>query len=276
MKISIVTPSFNQAEYLGAAIESVLGQGDPGVEHLVLDNCSTDGTVELLRRYPHLRWVSRPDRGQSDAVNQGLALASGDLIGWLNADDRYLPECFRRVAETFARHPQADLVFGDYRWVDFRGEVLRRRREIDFDLFILKYLHVLYIPTAATFVRRRVVKRGFYLDPSYHFAMDYEWYLRMALAGVRFVHLPAYLADFRIHPASKTSTSAHRQRAEQEQALMALCPWLRQMPGGLRAAVRLSLMGAARAKRSCKKLAAGCYVEWPWRGPGKQRSVTAD
>jgi glycosyltransferase involved in cell wall biosynthesis len=275
MKISIVTPSFNQAEYLGRAIESVLQQRYPEVEHLVFDNCSSDGTLELLRRYPHLCWVSRPDRGQSDALNQGLALATGDVVGWLNADDLYLPQCFRRVAEAFAAHPEADLVFGDYRWVDSRGEVLRRRREIDFDLFILKYLHVLYIPTAATFVRRRVLARGFYLDPSYHFAMDYEWYVRMALGGVRFLHLPAYLADFRIHPASKTSTSAHRQRAEQEQALLAHSPQLRRMPGGLRTAARLSLMALARARRSCKKLAAGCYVEWPWRGESHSRSARA-
>jgi glycosyltransferase involved in cell wall biosynthesis len=265
MKISIVTPSFNQSPYLGIAVQSVLDQHYPEVEHIVVDNCSTDGTLDVLRSYPHLRWSSQPDHGQSDALNQGLRLAGGDIIGWLNADDRYLPECFQTVAGIFRDRPELEVVFGDFRWVDAQGRVLRRRREIDFDLFILKYLHVLYVPTPATFLRRRVISHGFLLDPSYHFAMDYEWFLRMALGGVKFAHVPRYFADFRIHPGSKTTLAAHRQRAEQEKALLALTPGLRRLPPRVRAAVRLSRMGAARAKRTCKKLWGGCYFEMPWR-----------
>ncbi|HTM89251.1 MAG TPA: glycosyltransferase family 2 protein [Terriglobales bacterium] len=265
MKISIVTPSFNQSAYLGIAVQSVLDQHYPEVEHIVVDNCSTDGTLDVLRSYTHLRWSSQPDHGQSDALNQGLRLASGDIIGWLNADDLYLSQCFQTVAGIFRDRPEIDVAFGDFRWVDSQGRVLRRRREIDFDLFILKYLHVLYVPTPATFVRRRVISHGFLLDPSYHFAMDYEWFLRMALGGVKFAHVPRYFADFRIHPGSKTTLAAHRQRAEQEKALLALTPGLRRLPPRLRAAVRLSLMGAARAKRTGKKLWGGCYFEMPWR-----------
>ena len=237
MKISIVTPSFNQSPYLGIAVQSVLDQHYPEVEHIVVDNCSTDGTLDVLRSYPHLRWSSQPDHGQSDALNQGLRLAGGDIIGWLNADDRYLPECFQTVAGIFRDRPELEVVFGDFRWVDAQGRVLRRR----------------------------VISHGFLLDPSYHFAMDYEWFLRMALGGVKFAHVPRYFADFRIHPGSKTTLAAHRQRAEQEKALLALTPGLRRLPPRVRAAVRLSLMGAARAKRTCKKLWGGCYFEMPWR-----------
>lgn len=219
-----------------------------------MDNCSADATLDVLRSYPHLIWRSEPDRGQTEALNRALSCATGDIIGWLNADDCYLPGCFQSVVDAFRAKAETDIVFGDYRWVDAQGRVLRLRKEIDFDLFILKYLHVLYIPTTATFFSRRVIGEGYYLNPAYQYAMDYEWFLRMALAGLEFTHIRRCLADFRMHPLSKTGTAAHRQRAEQERALLELDPTLHRFPALVRMPVRHALMVAARGKRSCKKL----------------------
>src|SRR6266481_7579947 len=109
-KISIVTPTFNQAAFIEEALLSVKEQHYENVEHIVIDGASTDGTVELLRRYcgqpgwEHLRWISEPDRGQSDALNKGCQLITGDIVGWLNSDDRYRPRCFAEVVEAFNKN----------------------------------------------------------------------------------------------------------------------------------------------------------------------------
>src|ERR1700755_1492305 len=94
MKISIITPSYNQGRFIEDAILSVLSQGYPDFEHIVIDNCSTDNTLDVLKKYPHVKWVSEPDRGQSNALNKGFGLSTGDVLGWLNCDDFYLPGAF--------------------------------------------------------------------------------------------------------------------------------------------------------------------------------------
>src|ERR1700743_3653163 len=103
MKISIITPSYNQGQFIEDAIRSVLDQGYPDFEHIVIDNCSTDGTLDVLRRYPHVRWVSEPDGGQSAALNKGLRLSTGDVLAWLNCDDFYLPGAFHTAAAALLR-----------------------------------------------------------------------------------------------------------------------------------------------------------------------------
>jgi glycosyltransferase involved in cell wall biosynthesis len=110
IKISIVTPSYNQGNYIKKAIQSVLAQDYPHVEHIILDNCSTDQTLDVLKRYDHLTWRSEPDNGQSDALNRGFKMARGDIVGWLNADDQYLPGCFQSVIDFLSRHSEIDIV----------------------------------------------------------------------------------------------------------------------------------------------------------------------
>ncbi|HOA22963.1 MAG TPA: glycosyltransferase family 2 protein [Aggregatilineales bacterium] len=264
--ISIVTPTFNAMPYVEEAIESVLAQGYPAFEHIVIDGGSTDGTLDVLRRYPHLTWLSGPDKGQSDALNKGFRLARGDLVGWLNADDRYLPGCFERVAVYHTAHPKVDVIYGDYRWVDEAGEVQQVRRELDFDLFLLKYLHVLTIPTTTSFFRREVFGAGNLLDTSYHYAMDAEFYLRLALGGWRFGHLPALLADFRWHAGSKSTRQAAAQREEHLRALLTHDPLLSSVGARSRRAalvLRTVLMLLARTKRTLLKAARGYYfTQW--------------
>ena len=151
MRISIVTPSYNQAGFIAEAVKSVKAQAYADTEHLVLDNRSTDGTGDILKQYPHLKLICESDGGQSDALNKGFKMASGDIVGWLNADDRYLPGCFKIVADFFAANPSCDILYGDYRLIDEAGGILSYRKELGFDLFMLKYLHVLYIPSTTTF-----------------------------------------------------------------------------------------------------------------------------
>jgi glycosyltransferase involved in cell wall biosynthesis len=263
-KITIVTPSYNQGKYIEAAIQSVLAQGYPYVEHIILDNCSTDQTLDVLKKYDdHIIWRSAPDKGQSDALNQGFRMASGDIIGWLNADDLYLPGCFSQILECFARRVDADIVYGDYRWINETGEVCQNRREIDFDLFILKYLHVLYIPTTATFFRRKVFDQNNFLDPSFRYAMDYEFFLRLAQHRYRFVHISYYLADFRWHSDNKSTVGLEKQLAEQEAALLQHDDLLCRIPTIARTSVRLALKWMARGKRYLLKSRKGYYInQW--------------
>ncbi len=259
MKISVVTPSFNQGAFIEEAIQSVADQGDADVEHIIVDNCSTDQTPEVLARYPHLKVICEPDKGQSDALNKGFRAASGDIVGWLNADDRYLPGCFEAVIKAFNDNSGYDLVYGDYRFVDVAGRVLCLRRELPFDLFMLKYLHVLYIPSTTTFFKRKVFEAGNFLDAGYHYAMDYEFFVRLAQAGYKFVHVPKILADYRWHAGAKSSRATAKQKEEMEKALLVHDKMLSALPGTARILVRTSLMAAARVTRSTLKLFRGAY-----------------
>lgn len=268
MRISIVTPSLNQGKFIKEAISSVLDQDYPNVEHIIVDGGSEDETLNILREYSskteRIKWISEPDKGQSDAINKGFRMATGDIIGWLNADDRYLPGCFQTVVQTFADNPDVDIVYGDYRFIDESGNVFKVRKEIDFDPFILKYLHVLYIPSTATFFRRKIIDEGNFLRLDLQYAMDYEYFLRLAFKGYKFYHIPRYLADFRWHPASKSSRAAKLQRAEQEKVLSELDPLMNRLKGTpLRMPVRLLLLFMARTKRTWLKLLKGSYwAKW--------------
>jgi len=259
LKISIVTPSYNQAKFINKAIESVKGQEYPDMEHIVMDNCSTDGTGEVLKKYSHLKLICEPDQGQSDALNKGFKLASGDIVGWLNADDLYLPGCFKAVADFFLGHPSCDIVYGNYRLINEEAHVLAYRQELPFDLFMLKYLHILYIPSTTIFFRRRVFDDGNFLDINYHYAMDYEFFLRLALKGYQFCHVPGFLADFRTHQDSKSQKQTLAQKQEMETALLKHDQWLGQFRGLLFKAMRLGLMAAARLKRYALKFMSGAY-----------------
>src|SRR6185369_15417037 len=121
-RFAIVTPSFNTAKYIGDAIHSVLEQGYPYLDYLVMDGGSTDGTVEILRSFEgRVRFISEKDGGQADAIKRGFAQTDGDVLTWLNSDDFFAPGAFEAVAEFFAAHPEVDVVYGDANYVDHRG-----------------------------------------------------------------------------------------------------------------------------------------------------------
>jgi glycosyltransferase involved in cell wall biosynthesis len=274
LSFSIVTPSFNQGAFIAEALQSVYRQNYRDVEHLVIDGGSSDSTVEILRecsRQPgwnHLRWISEPDHGQGQALNKGFVQASSDVVGWLNSDDLYLPGCFERVAQAFEQHPDIDVIYGDYRWIDESGRVSRIRREIEFSRFVLVYHRVLYIPTTTTFFRRRIFDEGNFLDERLHFAMDAEFFMRLACKGYRFRHLRAVLADFRFQPNSKTCISPQRQLEEKRLIMESYSPLLRALPWPVaRRGVATLLSSSAAFLRYSEKLLRGCYRDARWFSP---------
>jgi glycosyltransferase involved in cell wall biosynthesis len=264
--ISIVTPSFNQARFIHEALNSSQIQNYSKYEHLVIDGMSTDGTIELLQSLSNcsgnskLLWFSEKDRGQSEALNKGFRRVKGDIIGWLNSDDRYLPGCFAHVVEAFAQNPEVDIVYGDYRIVDELGNVIKIKREIEFSEFILLYHRVLYIPTTATFFRSRVFKEENWLEENLQYAMDLELFMRLAIRGYRFKHISKVLADFRLQPNSKTCSCPNGQRREHRQIVYSSVPLLRNLKSPyLRSFILFTLRAMAGAKRSYEKMVRGYY-----------------
>ncbi len=249
-KISIITPSFNQAKYLPATIESVLAQNYPHLEYLIIDGGSTDGTLDILNfGFPNLeeesqskiqnpkskieiiqnlkskiRWFSEPDEGQAQAINKGFKKSTGEIVAWLNSDDLYLPNALNHVGEFFSRHPQVEVIYGDYHLIDHNGRLLLRKQEIPFDYNILLY-GLDYISQPTTFFRRTVFERVGYLDETLHYGLDWEYWLRLANHGEktkrseiseRFVHLPYYLAATRWHFQAKTLLAPPEMYAEHQ------------------------------------------------------------
>jgi glycosyltransferase involved in cell wall biosynthesis len=264
--ISIVTPSFNQAVFIRDALESIRLQNYPNLEHLVIDGLSVDGTVELLHsleldiKNVRVKCVLERDSGQSEALNKGFRQAKGDIIGWLNADDRYLPGCFKRIVQAFVDYPEVDVFYGDYILVDEHGKTLQIRPEIEFNSFILRHHRVLYIATTATFFRRRIFDEGNWLDETLHYAMDLDFFVRLAAKGYRFKHIPASLADYRLQPNSKTCSAPNMQKEEHYQVIAAAAPQLKRLRSKHLRKLAISLFRfIAASERYTEKLLRGHY-----------------
>jgi glycosyltransferase involved in cell wall biosynthesis len=207
-RITIVTPSLNQGAYLAEAIESVIRQGYPNMEHLVVESGSTDSTADVLARYTntaHLRVIEDlPPRGQSHAVNAGLHEATGEIIGWLNADDRYADGAFAAAVAALAAG-DGDLVFGNWEIVDANGRVVASHTAPAYDLDEQLNGVNRSIAQPTVFFRRSLLDRIGYLDESLDYVMDYDLWLRAA-QETRFVRVDRVLAQFRHHGESKTVT----------------------------------------------------------------------
>jgi glycosyltransferase involved in cell wall biosynthesis len=211
--LTVVTPTYDMARYLPETLESVAALRTPH-EHIVVDGVSSDGTVELLegREDPHLRWISEPDSGQTNAVNKGLAMAQGDLLAWVNADDAYIPDVVDRALERFDRDPGLGAIFGAVNYVDEHGEVFRTLVPPKFSW--RRYLYFGAFVTTPTIVwRRELMERAPSLNEAYVDAADYDFYLRL-LRGVRVERIDEPLLNFRYHPTSKTTTDVWVQLNE--------------------------------------------------------------
>jgi glycosyltransferase involved in cell wall biosynthesis len=200
--VSIVTPSYNMAKYLTETIESVLAQDYPNIEYIVVDGGSTDGSLEILERYQgRLRYFSEPDAGPSDAAVKGFRQARGDIFAWLNADDSYLPGAVRTGVEYLQAHPEIDVVYGEGWWIDENGATIDRYPTLPFDAKILE--RDCFICQPASFIRAAAYRRCD-LDPGVNRSFDYDLWIRMAKAGIRFASVPQYLANSRMHQGAKT------------------------------------------------------------------------
>lgn len=204
--IGIVTPSFNQAQYLPEAIESVLSQGYPNLEFIIIDGGSTDGSVDIIRKYErHLTyWISERDSGQSHALNKGFAKCAGDLVTWLNSDDILLPGALSQVAAACKRDPSCKWLGGNCFRMNADGRILKTIRG-EGRCAILPKLGVLPVYGPSTFFSRELLRTSGGIDESFHYMMDTELWWRFYSMGVRYTHLNHYLWAFRLHEQAKTS-----------------------------------------------------------------------
>jgi GT2 family glycosyltransferase len=250
--VSIVTPSFNQAQFLEQTIQSVLGQDTPRLEYIIVDGGSTDGSADIIKKYAHRLawWVSEPDTGQAEAINKGLARARGEIVAWLNSDDFYLPGALTEAVRAFQEHPQAGLVYGDVLAVDETGRTLNLLRYGNWNLADLMAFRIIGQPSV--FLRRAALKQAGPLDPSYHYLLDHHLWLRVAQsAGM--IYLPKTLAAARYHLAAKNI--AHPMEFAQE--IERIAAWMPSQP----ALADLLAKNRKRAEAGMHSLSAFYLVE---------------
>ena len=216
-KITVVTPSFNQGKFIEETIKSVISQeGDFTLEYIIMDGGSTDETVDVIKKYERLLekgeypvkcrgvkliWRSEKDRGQTHAVNKGFKLATGEILGWVNSDDTYMPGAISKALEYFEKHEDVMMVYGEGYFVDKQGEIIERYYTEPFNLKRLREICFICQPTV--FLRKDVLKLAGYLDEKLDFCMDYEYWLRIAQKNeVGF--LGEYLANSRVYDETKS------------------------------------------------------------------------
>ena len=245
-RISIITPSFNQVAFIERTISSVLGQHYPNLEYIIIDGGSTDGTVDIIRKFEAklAYWVSEKDRGQSHAINKGLKLATGDIIGYLNSDDYYLDGVFEHVAEAYRADPSIDLWHGRCRIVDQYGAKvdervgsIKRYDEI-LDLWDVWWKRRNFVQPEVFWTRRIGEKVGSFRE-DLHWVMDYEYWLRILAAGGNVGFIDSELAAFRLQPNQK-STQPTRTA---EELLQVVHPRIFGAGDGLTLRRRLPLQG---------------------------------
>ncbi|MFN2215893.1 MAG: glycosyltransferase family 2 protein [Anaerolineales bacterium] len=210
MLVSIITPSFNQADFLEATIQSVLDQDYQELEYVIVDGGSTDGSLEIIKKYADKLafWVSEKDMGQTDAINKGFARAKGDVLAWLNSDDTYQPGAISAAVKILQKNPEAGLVYGDANYIDEKGKVIGRFPAAQTDLKRLRRGYV-HIPQQSAFFRADLWKQVGPLDPSFFFAMDYDLWVRIASKSP-LIYKPQVWANFRLHSHGKTVVADDR------------------------------------------------------------------
>ncbi|PWB67737.1 MAG: glycosyltransferase [Holophagae bacterium] len=217
---TVVVPNLNNARFLQRTLDSIAAQSVPDLDVVIVDGGSTDGSVEIIRSWAEAngaRWISEPDGGQAQAINKGFRMARGEIVTWLNSDDLFPPGAVSRAIWEFESDPELDFIWGFCLLIDAEGRPLRignfdARR----DLAELRGSRC-FIVQPGTWFRRSVFDRFGYLDESYHFAFDYEFFLRMA-GKVKARFVPDVVSNFRVHPSSKTGSQHGKFLPEQWRA----------------------------------------------------------
>ncbi|MFN8496851.1 MAG: glycosyltransferase family 2 protein [Anaerolineae bacterium] len=218
-RVTIVTPSYNQADFIEETIRSVLLQGYPNLEYIIIDGGSTDGSADIIRKYePWLAyWVSERDHGQSEAINKGFRRATGEIVAWLNSDDTFAPDTLAQAASAFARSNDPVLVYGNCNIIDEQSEVVRQWRAKHCTLESL-LLDGNQIPQQSAFIRREALNQVGPINEGLHYVMDFELWLRLGVVGP-LAYSPELTANFRWHNVSKSISQSPRFWHEQLKVL---------------------------------------------------------
>jgi glycosyltransferase involved in cell wall biosynthesis len=209
--VTIVTPSFNQAYFLEATINSVLGQDYPRIEYIIVDGGSTDGSADIIRKYENKLawWVSEKDKGQTDAINKGFNRANGQILAWLNSDDTYNPGAVSAAVKYLTENPDVAMVYADCDFINEQGSVIGKFKSAQTDYRKLREGYV-HIPQQTMFFRAKYWQELGPLDPSFYFAMDYDLWTRIAArAPIKYLAGQTW-ANFRLHTSGKTTSADDR------------------------------------------------------------------
>lgn len=219
-KISIITPSYNQDKFIEKTIKSVLSQNYPNLEYIIVDGGSTDNTLKILKKYDkRINWISEKDHGQTDAINKGFKIATGDIIAYLNSDDYYLPGTLKRIAKIFIANKKIKWLTGDYIIIDEND--IKIQNIVVFYKKILRlfpYLPILlitnFIAQPSTFIRRAIINELGFFDQSLDYVMDYDYWIKIIKNNPLYV-INSPLAAFRIHRTSKSGIQYKQQFNEE-------------------------------------------------------------
>jgi glycosyltransferase involved in cell wall biosynthesis len=225
--VSIITPSYNQAQFVEATITSVLNQSYQNIEYIIIDGGSSDLSSEIIQKYQqHLAyWISEPDSGQANAINKGLIRATGDYLGWINSDDTLTPGAVSRIVTFLEANPEADLAYGSINFIDFNGiptgKTYPPRGTPIFSVQTMIGDRKLVQP--GSFWRRSIMNKVGFLNETYHHVFDYEFWIRIIFANGIFAQVPGDpLANFRLSPGSKTVSNIHKSGEEELRLLTEL------------------------------------------------------
>ena len=229
-RMTVITPSFNQAEFLDRTIRSVLDQNYPNLEYIIVDGGSTDGSVDIIRKYENrlAYWVSEPDRGQSHAINKGLQRATGDWVGWQNSDDVYFPETFFQLAAAANRWPLSNLIIGDMQLIDQEDKLIRDLRYVT-PTYSALIAEGMVLCNQAAFWRRTLHEKIGYLNENLHYGFDYDWFLRILRESNHARHVANFWGALRHHDSTKTSMNQPKFDEEFQFILQGreLSPWVK-------------------------------------------------
>lgn len=212
--VSIVTPSFNQAQYIEHAIQSVLAQDYPHIEYTIIDGGSTDNTLEIIKKYKdRVQWISELDNGQADAINKGFKMSHGEIVAWLNSDDMYCPGAIKTAVDYFLRHPGICMIYGDGYEIDERDMIIRKFPFTqNFDLRKLIYVSD-YILQPTVFMRKDALWRLGLLDTSLNWCMDWDLWIKIG-KKYKVAYIPFFFARSRLHSATKTASGGFKRLRE--------------------------------------------------------------
>jgi glycosyltransferase involved in cell wall biosynthesis len=256
--VSIITPSFNQARYLEATIQSVLSQGYAPIEYILIDGASTDGSVDIIRKHKDrfAYWVSEKDNGQAEAINKGLVRAKGEIVAWLNSDDYYLPKTISEVVKAFEENPDILMVYGDVLAVDEQGQTINvlKYRQLSFEDLLCFQI----IGQPSVFFRRAALEKAGLLDASLHFLLDHHLWIRIAQQG-KILHVPQIWSAARYHAEAKNRAKA----AEFGREAFRILDWVKSQPGLAETVSRVERRARASAHRVDARYLLDGGEPWP-------------